>query len=43
VGVAAPVAFFPFVGWMHFFFGDLDAHGKDAVAFYTEQKAVSSL
>ena len=42
VGVAAPMAFFPFAGWKISFFGDLHAHGKDAVAFYTEQKVVMS-
>jgi malonate-semialdehyde dehydrogenase (acetylating)/methylmalonate-semialdehyde dehydrogenase len=42
VGVAAPMAFFPFAGWKSSFFGDLHAHGKDAVAFYTEQKAIMS-
>jgi len=40
IGVAAPMAFFPFSGWKHSFFGDLHAHGKDAVGFYTEQKVV---
>ena len=40
VGVAAPMAFFPFAGWKHSFFGDLHAHGKDAVSFYTEQKVI---
>jgi malonate-semialdehyde dehydrogenase (acetylating) / methylmalonate-semialdehyde dehydrogenase len=40
IGVAAPMAFFPFSGWKNSFFGDLHAHGKDAVAFYTEQKVV---
>ncbi len=40
VGVAAPMAFFPFAGWKNSFFGDLHAHGKDAIAFYTEQKVV---
>ncbi len=38
--VAAPMAFFPFAGWKDSFFGDLHAHGKDAVAFYTEQKVL---
>ena len=42
VGVAAPMAFFPFAGWKNSFFGDLHAHGRDAVAFYTEQKVVMS-
>ena len=40
VGVAAPMAFFPFAGWKNSFFGDLHAHGKDAVAFYSEQKVI---
>jgi len=40
VGVAAPMAFFPFAGWKHSFFGDLHATGKDAVRFYTESRVV---
>ena len=40
IGVAAPMAFFPFAGWKNSFFGDLHAHGKDAIAFYTEQKVL---
>ncbi len=40
IGVAAPMAFFPFCGWKDSFFGDLHAHGKDAISFYTEQKVV---
>ncbi|WP_180540826.1 CoA-acylating methylmalonate-semialdehyde dehydrogenase [Nevskia soli] len=42
MAVAAPMAFFPFAGWKQSFFGDLHAHGKDAVSFYTEQKVVMS-
>ncbi len=42
VGVAAPMAFFPFAGWKNSFFGDLHAHGKDAIGFYTEQKVIMS-
>jgi malonate-semialdehyde dehydrogenase (acetylating)/methylmalonate-semialdehyde dehydrogenase len=42
VGVAAPMAFFPFSGWKSSFYGDLHAHGRDAVAFYTEQKVIMS-
>jgi malonate-semialdehyde dehydrogenase (acetylating)/methylmalonate-semialdehyde dehydrogenase len=42
VGVAAPMAFFPFAGWKNSFFGDLHTHGKDAVGFYTEQKVIMS-
>jgi malonate-semialdehyde dehydrogenase (acetylating)/methylmalonate-semialdehyde dehydrogenase len=40
IGVAAPMAFFPFSGWKQSFFGDLHAHGRDAIAFYTEQKVI---
>ena len=42
IGVAAPVAFFPFSGWKHSFLGDLHAHGTDAVDFYTRKKTVTS-
>ena len=42
MAVAAPMAFFPFSGWKQSFFGDIHAHGKDAVSFYTEQKVVMS-
>src|SRR6478752_9015117 len=42
VGVAAPVAFFPFSGWKGSFFGDLHAHGSDAVDFYTRKKTVTT-
>lgn len=42
VGVPAPMAFFPFAGWKGSFYGDLHAHGKDAIEFYTEKKVVSS-
>ena len=42
VGVAAPMAIFPFAGWKQSFFGDLHAHGKDGIAFYTEQKVIMS-
>jgi malonate-semialdehyde dehydrogenase (acetylating)/methylmalonate-semialdehyde dehydrogenase len=40
VGVAAPMAFFPFSGWKDSFFGDLHAQGLDAIEFYTEKKIV---
>jgi malonate-semialdehyde dehydrogenase (acetylating)/methylmalonate-semialdehyde dehydrogenase len=40
VGVAAPMAFFPFSGWKGSFFGALHAQGRDAVEFYTEKKVV---
>jgi len=42
VGVAAPMAFFPFGGTKGSFFGDLKAHGPDAVEFYTDKKVVIS-
>lgn len=40
LGVAAPMAFFPFSGWRGSFFGDLHAQGRDAIEFYTEKKVV---
>src|SRR5688572_21391144 len=40
VGVAAPVAYFPFSGAKHSFFGTLHPQGRDAVRFYTESKVV---
>jgi malonate-semialdehyde dehydrogenase (acetylating) / methylmalonate-semialdehyde dehydrogenase len=40
IGVAAPMSFFPFTGWKESFFGDLHAHGRDAIEFYTEKKVV---
>ena len=42
VGVAAPVAFFPFSGWKDSFFGDIHAHGGDAVEFFTRKKTITS-
>jgi len=42
IGVAAPMAFFPFGGTKGSFFGDLKAHGQDAVEFYTDKKVVIS-
>jgi malonate-semialdehyde dehydrogenase (acetylating)/methylmalonate-semialdehyde dehydrogenase len=41
LGVPAPMAFFSFGGWKQSLFGDLSAHGADAVAFYTRQKVVT--
>jgi malonate-semialdehyde dehydrogenase (acetylating)/methylmalonate-semialdehyde dehydrogenase len=40
IGVAAPMAFFPFGGAKHSFFGDLKAHGADSIEFYTDKKVV---
>ena len=42
VGVAAPMAPFPFGGARDSFFGDLKAHGRDAFEFYTDKKVVIS-
>ncbi|WP_249010464.1 CoA-acylating methylmalonate-semialdehyde dehydrogenase [Conexibacter sp. DBS9H8] len=42
IGVAAPVAFFPFSGWKDSFLGDLHAHGRDGVEFYTRKKTITS-
>jgi malonate-semialdehyde dehydrogenase (acetylating)/methylmalonate-semialdehyde dehydrogenase len=42
IGVAAPMAFFPFGGTKGSFFGDLKAHGQDSVQFYTDKKVVIS-
>ncbi len=38
IGVAAPMAFFPFGGSKQSFFGDLKAHGRDAIEFFTDKK-----
>lgn len=40
VGVAAPMAFFPFSGWKKSFFGDLHGQSRDAVDFFTQKKVV---
>lgn len=40
IGVAAPMAYFPFSGWRESFFGDLHAQGRHGVEFYTETKVV---
>lgn len=40
IGVAAPMAYFPFSGWKDSFFGVLHGQGKDAIEFYTEKKVV---
>ncbi len=40
IGVAAPVAYFPFSGWKESFFGVLHGQGRDAVEFYTQEKVV---
>ena len=40
IGVAAPMAYFPFSGWKSSFFGDLHGQGRDAIEFYTDKKVV---
>ncbi len=40
IGVAAPMAYFPFSGWKDSFFGIMHGQGRDAVEFYTEKKVV---
>jgi malonate-semialdehyde dehydrogenase (acetylating)/methylmalonate-semialdehyde dehydrogenase len=42
IGVAAPMAYFPFGGAKDSFFGDLKVHGRDAFQFYTDQKVTIS-
>jgi malonate-semialdehyde dehydrogenase (acetylating) / methylmalonate-semialdehyde dehydrogenase len=42
IGVAAPMAYFPFGGAKDSFFGDLKAHGRDAFEFYTDKKVTIS-
>jgi malonate-semialdehyde dehydrogenase (acetylating)/methylmalonate-semialdehyde dehydrogenase len=40
IGVAAPMAFFPFSGWKQSFFGTLHGQSRHAVEFYTQTKVV---
>jgi malonate-semialdehyde dehydrogenase (acetylating)/methylmalonate-semialdehyde dehydrogenase len=42
IGVAAPMAYFPFGGSRDSFFGDLKVHGRDAFEFYTDKKVTIS-
>ena len=42
VAVPASMAMFPFAGWNASFFGDLHVQGKEGVAFYTQQKVITS-
>jgi malonate-semialdehyde dehydrogenase (acetylating)/methylmalonate-semialdehyde dehydrogenase len=42
IGVAAPMAYFPFGGARDSFFGDLKVHGRDAFQFYTDKKVTIS-
>jgi len=40
IGIAAPMAFFPFSGMKDSFFGILHGQGKEAIRFFTESKVV---
>ncbi len=40
IGVAAPMAFYPFSGWKDSFFGDMHGQGSDAIEFFTQKKVV---
>jgi malonate-semialdehyde dehydrogenase (acetylating)/methylmalonate-semialdehyde dehydrogenase len=40
IGVAAPMAYFPFSGWNESFFGDLHGQSHHGVEFYTQTKVV---
>ncbi len=40
VGVAAPMAYFPFGGMKDSFFGDLHPQSRDAIRFFTDTKVV---
>ena len=42
IGVAAPMAYFPFGGARDSFFGDLKVHGREAFQFYTDGKVTIS-
>jgi malonate-semialdehyde dehydrogenase (acetylating)/methylmalonate-semialdehyde dehydrogenase len=42
IGIAAPMAFFAFGGSKGSFFGDLKAHGRDSVEFFTDKRVVIS-
>jgi malonate-semialdehyde dehydrogenase (acetylating)/methylmalonate-semialdehyde dehydrogenase len=42
VGVPATMAMFPFTGWDASFYGDLHMQGREGVAFFTQQKVVST-
>jgi malonate-semialdehyde dehydrogenase (acetylating)/methylmalonate-semialdehyde dehydrogenase len=40
IGIAAPMAYFPFSGWKESFFGTQHGQSMDAVDFYTQKKVV---
>lgn len=41
IGVPAPMAFFSFGGSRDSFFGDIKAHGAEAVRFFTDEKTIT--
>ncbi len=40
IGIAAPVAYFPFAGMKDSFFGDLHGQGREGILFFTDRKVV---
>lgn len=42
IPIPVPLPFFSFTGWKGSFMGDLHAHGKQAVRFYTETKTITT-
>jgi malonate-semialdehyde dehydrogenase (acetylating)/methylmalonate-semialdehyde dehydrogenase len=42
IGIAAPIATFPFAGMKDSFFGDLHGQGRDGIEFFTDRKVVIS-
>ena len=40
IGIAAPVATFPFAGMKQSFFGDLHGQGREGIQFFTDRKVV---
>lgn len=42
IGIAAPMAFFPFGGTKGSFFGDTKGHGREVIDFFTDKKVVIS-
>jgi malonate-semialdehyde dehydrogenase (acetylating)/methylmalonate-semialdehyde dehydrogenase len=40
IGIAAPMAFFPFGGTKGSFFGDIKAHGREVIDFFTDKKVI---
>lgn len=40
IGIAAPMAFFPFGGTKGSFFGDVKGHGREVIDFFTDKKVI---